>query len=73
MRTSIFPNSNKNSVRISALKFFVASWGLLGNFFGLSGCFLGLAGDLVSHIINKEAYRNTIGGFEIFGLEIVWV
>ena len=37
-------NSNENIVRISALKFFVASWGL--------------PGDLVSNnIINKEAYR----------------
>ena len=43
-------NSNKNIVRISALKFFVASW-------GLPGSFLGLPGDLVSNIINKEAYR----------------
>jgi hypothetical protein len=36
-------NTNKNIVKISALKFFVASWGL--------------PGDLVSNIINKEAYR----------------
>ena len=36
-------NRNENIVRISALKFFVASWGL--------------PGDLVSNIINKEAYR----------------
>ena len=43
-------NSNENIVRISALKFFVASW-------GLPGSFLGLPGDLVSNIINKEAYR----------------
>ena len=43
-------NSNKNIVRISALKYFVASWGFLGSF-------LGLPGDLVSNIINKEAYR----------------
>ena len=43
MKTSIFQNSNENIVRISALKFFVASWGL--------------PGDLVSNIINKEAYR----------------
>ena len=39
-------NSNENIVRISALKFFVASWKLFG-----------LPGDLVSNIINKEAYR----------------
>ena len=43
MKTSILQNSNENIVRISALKFFVASWGLPGN--------------LVSNIINKEAYR----------------
>ena len=41
---------DQNIVRISALKFFVASW-------GLPGSFLGLPGDLVSNIINKEAYR----------------
>jgi hypothetical protein len=43
-------NSNENIVRISALKFFVASW-------GLPGSFLGLSGDLVNSIVNKEAYR----------------
>ena len=43
MKTSIFQNSNENIVRISALKFFVASWGL--------------PVDLVSDIINKEYYR----------------
>ena len=44
-------NSNENIVRISALKFFVASWGLPGRFFGLPG-------DLVSsNINNKEVYR----------------
>ena len=43
-------NSNENIVRISALKFCVASWGLPGSFFGLPG-------DLVSNIIKKEAYR----------------
>ena len=43
-------NSNENIVRISALKLFVASWGLPGSFFGLPW-------DLVSNIINKEAYR----------------
>jgi hypothetical protein len=31
MKTLIFQNSNKNIVRISALKFFVASWGLPGS------------------------------------------
>jgi hypothetical protein len=40
-------NSKENIVRISALKFFVASWKLFG-----------LLGDLVSNIITKEAYRN---------------
>ena len=50
MKTSIFQNSNENIVKIFALKFFVASW-------GLPGSFLGLPGDLVSNMINKEAYR----------------
>ena len=50
MKTSIFQNTNENIVRISALKFFVASWGFPGSFFGLPR-------DLVSNIINKEAYR----------------
>ena len=40
-------NSNKNIVRISALKFVLASW-------GLPGSFLGISGDLVSNIIDKE-------------------
>ena len=40
-------NSNENIVRISALKFFIASW-------GLPGSRLGRPGDLVSNIINKE-------------------
>ena len=43
-------NSNENIVRISALNFFVAASGFTGSFWGLSG-------DLVSNIINKEAYR----------------
>ena len=43
-------NSNKNSLRISDLKIFVASW-------GLPRSFLGLPRDLVSIIIIKEAYR----------------
>ena len=50
MKTSIFLNSNKNIVRISARKFFVAFWALLGSF-------LGLPGDFISNIRNKEAYR----------------
>ena len=61
MKTSIFQNSSKikNIVRISDLKFFVA-------FLGLPGCFFGLPGDLVSNIINKEAYRKPQGSFENF-------
>ena len=43
-------NSNKNIVRISALKFFAASW-------ELSGSLLGLPWDLVSNIFDKKAYR----------------
>jgi hypothetical protein len=43
-------NSYENIVRISALKLFVASW-------GLPGSFLGLPGDLENIIINKKAYR----------------
>jgi hypothetical protein len=42
MKTSIFQNSNKNIVRISALNFFIAS--------------RGLPEDLVSNIVKKEAY-----------------
>jgi hypothetical protein len=48
MKTSIFQNSN--AVKISTLKLFVAYWG--------PGSFLGLPGDLLSNILNKEAYRN---------------
>ena len=44
---NFFQNTNEI---ITALKFFVASW-------GLSGSFLSFLGDLVSNIINKEAYR----------------
>ena len=51
MKTSIFQKSNENIVRISALKFFVAS-------LGHPGSFLGLPRDLVNNIINKEAFRN---------------
>ena len=43
-------SSNENTVRVSALIFFVAS-------LGLPESFLGLPRDLVSNIINKEAYR----------------
>ena len=55
MNMSIFQNSNKNIVRISALKFFVAS-------LGLPDRFMGLVGDLVSNIINKKASRKPQGG-----------
>ena len=62
MKISIFQKSKANVLTISALKIFVASWGLPGSFFGLSG-------DLVSNIINKEAcsrkpqgsYKNFLG------------
>ena len=47
-------NSNENIVWISALNVFVASWGLPGSFWGLPG-------DLVSNMINKEAYRKPTG------------
>ena len=47
----ISKKTNKNIVRISALKAFIA-------ILGLPGSFLGLSGDLVSNIKNKEAYRN---------------
>ena len=39
-------NSNKNIVSISAQKFFVASWGLPGSFWGPSG-------DLVSTVESR--------------------
>ena len=51
--------TNKNIVRISALKVFKAS-------LGLPGSFLGLPGDLVSNIINKEAYRSHQGSYRNF-------
>ena len=62
MRTSIFQNSNENIVRISALKVFIAS-------LGLPGSFLGLPGDLVSNIINKEppgSSKKAIKTYNIF-------
>ena len=43
-------NSNKNTVRISVVKSFVASSGLPESFFGLPG-------DLISNVINKEDQR----------------
>ena len=51
--------SNENIVRISALIFFVASW-------GLPGSFLGLPGDLVNNMINKEAYRKPPRSYKKF-------
>ena len=42
-------NSNKNIVRVSALKFFVVSWALPGSIFGLSGDF--------NNVTDKEAYK----------------
>jgi hypothetical protein len=65
-RHSFDQNSNENIVRISALKFLIASWGLPGSFLGLPGSFLGLPGDLVSNIINKEAYRKPQGSYKNF-------
>ena len=50
MKTSIFQNSNENIVRISALKFFVAS-------LGHPGSFLGLPRDLVNTGSPKEAIK----------------
>ena len=46
MIDSFFQNTNEIISRISALKFFVASWKLFG-----------LPGDLVCNIITKEACR----------------
>ena len=50
MKNQFHPKYQRKYFWISALKVFVASWGLPGSFFGLPG-------DLVSNIINKEAYR----------------
>ena len=51
MKTSIFQSNFENIVRISALQFlYIASGGLRWNFLGLSG-------DLVNNIMNKQAYR----------------
>jgi hypothetical protein len=73
MKTSIFKNSNKNIVRISALKYFVASWGLPGRLLGVSG-------DLVCNIINKEANRKPTrspkklpGSYKTFRAEILTI
>ena len=43
---------DKSFVSISALKLFVASWGL--------------PGDLVSNIINKEVYSKLLGSYKNF-------
>ena len=45
-------NSIENIVRISALKIFVAFWGL--------------PGDFVSNIINKEVYSKLLGSYKNF-------
>ena len=50
MKTSIFQNNKENIVTISALKSYVASLGLPGNFFGFPE-------DLESNIINKKANK----------------
>ena len=50
MKNQFHPKYQRKYFWISALKFFVAFW-------GLPGSFLGLPGDLVSNIINKEVYR----------------
>ena len=54
MKTSIFQNSNKNIVRISALNFFCS---FMGASWGASWRLFGLPEDLVSNIINKEANK----------------
>ena len=46
MKNQFHPKYQQKYFWISALKFFVASWGLPGRFLGL-----------ISNIINKEAYR----------------
>ena len=73
MKTSIFQNSNRNIVRISDLKFFVASWGFPESFFGLPR-------DLVSNITNKESYKtpkklpgNPKKAIKIFRAEILTI
>ena len=52
MKNQFHPKYQRKYFWISALKFFVASWGL--------------PGDLVSNIINKEAYRKPQGSYKIF-------
>ena len=44
-------------IRFPAPNYFVASW-------GLPGSYLGLPGDLVSNVINTEAYRKPQKSFQ---------
>ena len=67
MKTSIFQNSNKNIVRISALKLFLFSWrfpdfpgGFLEAFWGFLGT------KQVHNIMNKETYRKPQGSYKTF-------
>ena len=55
MKTSIFKNSNKNTVSISEIfcSFLEDFWGISGGFLEAFWGFLGT----VSNIINKEVYR----------------
>ena len=57
MINQFHPKYQKKYFWISALKLFVASW-------RLPGSFLGIPGDLVSNIIDKEAYRKPRKAFK---------
>ena len=63
MKTSIFQNSNENIVRISALKFFVASS-------GHPGSFLGLPRDLVNTGSPKKTPESPKEAIKTFRAEI---
>ena len=63
MKTSIFQNSNKNIVRISALKLFLFSWRFPDFPGGFLEAFWGLSEDLVRNIINKEANKKPKGSY----------
>ena len=65
MRTSIFQNSNKNIVRISVLKFFIASLGLPGSFFELPVGFL-IYDYLLSPKEAQKAYKKPPGSYKKF-------
>ena len=56
-------NSNENIVRISALKFFIASW-------GLPGSFLGLPGDLVSTVFWAKHHYSILNISKKFAIVI---